>query len=97
MCTIYIGKYIASIVLIVNIVLYVSFIAVAMDGRDWYEIIGFHKISHSVKQPCSILLEKALDALKLLKQWCTMAKQNGKSIYSKLLKYQTLPKFYLPD
>ena len=30
----------------------VSFIAVAMNSRDQYEIIGLRKISHFMKQPC---------------------------------------------
>ena len=38
----------------------VSFIAVAMNSRDWYEIIGLRKILHSITQPCrSVCLKKA--------------------------------------
>ena len=29
-----------------------SFIAVAMNSRDRYKIIGLRKISHSIKQSC---------------------------------------------
>ena len=48
-----------------------SFIAIAMNNRDRYEIIGLRKISHFIKQPCrNVCLEKALatNASKLLKQ-----------------------------
>ena len=38
-----------------------SFIAVAMNSRDQYKIIGLCKISHFIKQPCrNVCLEKAL-------------------------------------
>ena len=41
---------------------FVSFIAVAMNSRDRYEIIGLRKISHFIKQPCrSACLKKALE------------------------------------
>ena len=35
-----------------DIIKLVSFIVVVMNSRDRYEIIGLHKISHSIKQPC---------------------------------------------
>ena len=39
----------------------VSFIAVAMNSRDQYKIIGLCKISHFIKQPCrNVCMEKAL-------------------------------------
>ena len=39
-----------------------SSIAVAMDSKDLYEIIGLHKILRSIKQPCrSVCLKKALE------------------------------------
>ena len=45
----------------VSTVLQVSFIAVAMNSRDQYEIVGLRKISHFIKQPCrNVSLEKAL-------------------------------------
>ena len=51
-----------------------------MNSRDRYEIIGLYKISHSIKQPCnSVCLKRARNALKLLKQCSTLAKQSGKS------------------
>ena len=38
-----------------------SFIAVAMNSRDRYEIIGLCEISHFIKQPCrNFCLEKVL-------------------------------------
>ena len=41
--------------------LQISFIAEAMNSRDWYEVIGFCQISSSIKQPCSsVCLRKAL-------------------------------------
>ena len=50
-----------------------------MNSRDWYEIIGFHKISPFVKQPCkNVCLKNVGNALKLLKQCSTLAKQSGK-------------------
>ena len=33
-------------------IFYVSFIAVAVNSRDRYEIIGLFEISHLIKQPC---------------------------------------------
>ena len=39
----------------------VSFIAVAINSRDQYKIIGLRKISHFTKLPCrNICMEKAL-------------------------------------
>ena len=64
-----------------------------------YEIIGLLKISHSMKQPCSCVCLKR-NASKMFKQWSSFVKQIRKSnilIYSKLLKFHTLPKFHLPD
>ena len=44
-----------------HIYIYISFIAVAINSRDQYEIIGLCKISHFVKQPCrNVCLEKVL-------------------------------------
>ena len=67
-----------------------SVIAVAMNRRDRHEIIGLHKISHSIKQPCSsVCLKKAL---KLAEKCCTLTKQSGKSnilIYSKRLNFRS--------
>ena len=39
-----------------------SFIAVGMNSRDQYEIMGFHEISHSIKQPGkSVYLKRTLE------------------------------------
>ena len=39
----------------------ISFIAVPMNTRDRYEIVGLRKISHFLQQPCrNVCLEKAL-------------------------------------
>ena len=48
---------------------------------------------YTIKQPCSGVCLK--NNLNLLKQYCTLAKQSEKSIYSKLLKFQT--SLCLPD
>ena len=81
--------------------LYISFIVVTMNSRDQYEIIGLFNISHSTKQPCrNFCLKNVRNASKMLKQCSTLVKQSEKSnnlIYSKLLKFQTLPKFHLAD
>ena len=38
-----------------------SFIAVTLKSRDYYEIIKLHKILQSIKQPCSsVYLKKVL-------------------------------------
>ena len=75
-----------------------SFIAVAMNSRDRYEIIGLHKISHNLVE---VFAWKSIrNVSKLLKQFSTSAKQSGKSnilIYSELLKFQALSKFCLLD
>ena len=72
-----------------------------MNSRDQYEIIGLHKISHSIKQPCrSVCLKKVLECIKVSETIHALAKQRGKSnisIYSKLLKFQASPKFCLTD
>ena len=68
-----------------------------MNSRDQYEI-EFRKISHFIIQTCRI--KSGRSASKLLKQCSTLAKQSRKSnilIYSKLLKFQTLPKSCLLD
>ena len=45
----------------IYIYMYHTYIAVAMYSRDQYEIIGFCKISHFIKQPCKkVCLEKVL-------------------------------------
>ena len=46
----------------VNLIqLLLSFIAVAMNSKDRYEIIGLRENSHFIKQPCrNVCLEKAL-------------------------------------
>ena len=42
------------------IYIYISYNTVVLYSRDRYEIIGFRKSSHSIKQPCSsIYLKKA--------------------------------------
>ena len=42
-----------------NLGRYTSFIAVVMNSKDWYEIIGLCKISHFIKQFCkNVCLEK---------------------------------------
>ena len=42
--------------------LIITFIVVTMNSRDGYEIIGLHKILHSIKQPSrSVCLKKALE------------------------------------
>ena len=74
-----------------------SFIMVAINSRDQYEIIGLRKISYSTKQPSrSFCLKKALE----MHQSCSiLAKHSRKSnisIYSKILKFQALSKFRLP-
>ena len=76
-----------------------SFIAVAMNSRDRYKILGLREFSHFIKQPCrNVCLDKnVIITLKLLKQCSTLAKQCGKLnilIYSKLLKFQASPKFH---
>ena len=41
---------------------YISYNTVVLYSRDRYEIIGFLKISYSIKQPCSsVCLKKALE------------------------------------
>ena len=56
-----------------------SLIVVAMNSRDQYEIIGFHKISHFISTLQKCLPENSIrDASKLLKQCSTLAKQSGK-------------------
>ena len=63
-------------------------IAVAMNGRDQFEITGLRKISHSAKNLVAVFARKSIrNALKLLKQCGALAKQSGKSnisIYHKL-------------
>ena len=46
----------------VNLIqLLLSFIAVAMNSKDRYEIIGLRENLHFIKQPCrNVCLEKAL-------------------------------------
>ena len=79
--------------------MHVSYSTVVPYSRDQYEIIGLLKISHSIKQHCKCLPEKsARNASKILKQYSTFVKQNGKSnilIYSKLLKCHISPNFRL--
>ena len=75
---------------------------VVLFSRDRYEIIGLLKISHSIKQPySSVCLKKSTRyASKMFKRFSTFGKQNGKSnisIYSKLLKCHTSPKFRLTN
>ena len=42
--------------------MHISFIAITMNNRDRYEIIGLCKISHSIKQSCrSVGLKKAFE------------------------------------
>ena len=67
-----------------------SFIGVAMNIRDQYEIIGLRKISHSITQPCSSTCLKKKALRNELKQCCALTKQSEKSnifIHSKLLKF----------
>ena len=81
--------YIDKIYLAENVNSYscISFIVVAMNRRDWHEIIGLYKISHPIKHPCSsVCLKRVRNTLNLLRYCCT--KQSRKSnilIYSKLL------------
>ena len=77
-----------------------SFIAVTMNSRDWYEIIGLSKISPFIKQPCrNFCLESVINGSKFLEQCSTLAKQSRKLnllICSELLKFQASSKFRLP-
>ena len=70
-----------------------------MSSSDQYKIIGLCKISDSIKQPCnSVYLKNIRNALNLLEQCSTLAKQGGNSnilINSKLYKFITLPEFCL--
>ena len=44
----------------------ISYSTVVLYRRDRYEIIGLHKISHSIKQLCrNVCLEKALKRIKV--------------------------------
>ena len=58
----------------------ISFIAVAMNIRDRYEIIGLCEISHFLKQPCRNV-KSIINASNLLKQCSTSAKQSGNRIF----------------
>ena len=79
---------------------FISFVAIAMISRDQYKITGLRKISHSIKQRCirsSVCLKKALKML--FKQCSNLSKESKRSnilINSKLLKFQTSPKFCQP-
>ena len=50
--------------------MFISFIAIAMNSRDQYKIIGLNEILHFIKQPCNrdYLKKSIRNALNLLKQ-----------------------------
>ena len=69
-CVVYVYVCVCKYMTWYYLAILLSLIAVTINSKDCYEIIGLNNILHSIKQPCSSVC---------LKKYCTLAKQSVKS------------------